>query len=47
MKNIKIFEEYEDFGKILRLFFLRFWRIFEEYEDFTRILKIWIILEDF
>jgi hypothetical protein len=44
---MKFFEEYEDFRKIFRLMFLRFWRIFEEYEDFSRILKFWKVFEDF
>jgi hypothetical protein len=40
---MKIFEEYyedyKDFGKVFRLFFLRFWIISEEYEDFARMLR--------
>jgi hypothetical protein len=41
-KSMQIFEEYEEYMKILEkftVFFFSHWRIFEEYEYFTRILK--------
>jgi threonyl-tRNA synthetase len=46
-KNLKIFDENEDFGKIFRLFFLKCWKIFEEYEEFSKILEFLRIFEDF
>jgi hypothetical protein len=39
----KIYEEYEDFGKFVRLFILRFWRIFD---DFWRIWNLGRYLND-